>query len=50
MTIRSADATIAGLRASSSEGEKEPSRGGNLLYQGATILAILLFLISFWSC
>lgn len=50
VTARSADPAIAGLRASAAEAAKEPSRTGNVLYQGATVLAILLFLISFWSC
>jgi len=30
--------------------DEEHSRIGHALYQGATVLAILVFLISFWSC
>lgn len=30
--------------------EAEEHRTNHLLYQGVTVLAILLFLISFWSC
>lgn len=50
MTARSADSAIAGLRASGADEAQDQPRSGNLLYQGATILAILLFLTSFWSC
>jgi hypothetical protein len=30
--------------------DAQQSEVGHFLYQGATIAAILLFLISFWSC
>jgi hypothetical protein len=30
--------------------DTEQHEAGHLVYQGTTILAILLFLISFWSC
>jgi hypothetical protein len=32
------------------QAEPAENRSGNLLYQVATIVAILLFLVSFWSC
>ncbi len=50
VTARSADSAITGLRASGVDEIQEQPRTGNFLYQGATILAILLFFISFWSC
>ncbi len=34
----------------SSSAEAEQLQMGHFAYQGATVLAILLFLISFWSC
>jgi hypothetical protein len=30
--------------------DAEAHKSSHLLYQGVTVLAILLFLISFWSC
>ncbi len=42
------DQTIAGMAPSHPDGEQHQE--GHLLYQGTTVLAILLFLISFWSC
>jgi hypothetical protein len=30
--------------------DTQQSEVGHFLYQGATVAAILLFLISFWSC
>ena len=30
--------------------DAQQSEVGHFLYQGATVAAILLFLISFWSC
>jgi hypothetical protein len=30
--------------------DAQHSEVGHFLYQGATVVAILLFLISFWSC
>lgn len=57
MTVQSADSAFAGLRASADSiagrvtGKvQDQPRTSSFLYQGATILAILLFLISFWSC
>jgi len=32
------------------QGDREQNRVAMLIYKSATILAILLFLISFWSC
>jgi len=30
--------------------DNDQHQPGHLIYQGTTVLAILLFLISFWSC
>lgn len=35
---------------SATHAEEEHTQIGHALYQGATVLAILAFLISFWSC
>jgi hypothetical protein len=42
------DPTLADLSPSHSDGEHHHS--SHLLYQGATLVAMLLFLVSFWSC
>jgi hypothetical protein len=42
------DQTLAGM--APSHPETEQHEAGHLVYQGTTVLAILLFLISFWSC
>ena len=34
----------------SASAEPEQTQIGHALYQGATVVVILLFLISFWSC
>jgi hypothetical protein len=48
MPANYSDQTLAPIAASPDEAE--PTTTGGLVYQGATVLAILLFLISFWSC
>jgi hypothetical protein len=40
--------TLAAMAPSHPEAEQHEA--GHLVYQGTTALAILLFLISFWSC
>lgn len=34
----------------SAPAQEEHTQIGHTLYQGATVVAILVFLISFWSC
>ncbi len=43
------DQALSALAPAPALGEAE-QRMGHLLYQGAVVLAVLLFLISFWSC
>jgi hypothetical protein len=40
--------TVASVASSGVDAERHPV--GHFLYQGATVVAILVFLISFWSC
>jgi hypothetical protein len=48
MNTMSSDQTVAAMVPSSVEGEQpERTQPANFLYQAATVLAILLFLISF---
>ena len=50
MPAQSVDPTVAMLHGTSSDGPADQLHSGNFLYQAATVLAILLFLVSFWSC
>jgi preprotein translocase subunit SecG len=45
------DQTLAAMGTSHDDAEQHAQlKTGNFLYQAAIILAVLLFLISFWSC
>lgn len=50
MQAQCSDQTLAAIVPKSVDDEARQAKTGNYLYQGATVLAILLFLISFWSC
>jgi hypothetical protein len=51
MPAQYSDSSIAVLPATGSDkARNEELRIGSFLYQAATMLAILLFLVSFWSC
>jgi hypothetical protein len=49
-TDQSIAQSIAASASVKPDAEQRQVKTGNYLYQGATVLAILLFLISFWSC
>ena len=50
MQAHCADQSLAAIGSAQPDAELRKLKTGNYLYQGATVLAILLFLISFWSC
>jgi len=50
MQAQCSDQTLAAIVLNPVDAETRQVKTGNYLYQGATVLAILLFLISFWSC
>jgi hypothetical protein len=51
MQAQCSDQNVAAMAPSHAEVEpQEELSAGNSLYQAATVVAILLFLISFWSC
>ena len=51
MQAQYSESNVAVLSSAASDTvSNDQMRAGNFLYQAATVLAILLFLISFWSC
>jgi len=50
MQAHCTDQTLPAIALAHSDTERRTQKTGNYLYQGATVLAILLFLVSFWSC
>jgi cephalosporin hydroxylase len=50
MQAQCTDQTLTAIASPYADAEQRQLKTGNYVYQGATVLAIFLFLISFWSC